>query len=111
MIVGELAAILTANSSAFVTDFGKAEGVVKNFASGMKDAGKIMTGAFTAPILAAGAAIGGIISYAAGLADEMLRLSQSSGISTTTLQELKYAAAQTGVELSTITNSSFLLTR
>lgn len=67
--------------------------------------------AIGAAAIAAVAAIGGIALKAANTAEELTDLSNQTGISTTRLQELKYAGEIVGTSLDTITGAQARLVR
>ena len=79
--------------------------------------GKIVAGvvvalaALAAAAIAAAVGIGKIVFDAAEAAGELVDLSTQTGISTTRLQELKYAGDQVGTSLETITGSQAKLVR
>ena len=62
-------------------------------------------------VLAAMAGIAGFAKLALDSADELQKLSDTTGLSAERLQELKYAGANLGVELSTITGAQAKLTK
>lgn len=62
-------------------------------------------------VIAAGAAIAGLVFTSANAASEFEDLSAKTGISTTRLQELKFIGDQIGVSLDTITGANARLTR
>lgn len=80
---------------------GKAEGTGKKFADMAGKAGKAALGIGAAAV-GAGAALFKMAEGAAQTADEIDKGSLRMGISTDSFQELKYAAGQCGVEMSTL---------
>ena len=62
--------------------------------------------ATAAAVAGVGAAIGKLVIDAANSASELTVLSEQTGISTTRLQELQYVAKGTGIDLSTITDTT-----
>lgn len=64
-----------------------------------------------ASVAAVAAAVGGLVFSSAAAAGELTDLSVKTGISTTSLQEMKYIGDQVGVSLDTIASSQARLTR
>ena len=69
----------------------------------MQKFGSNMTKSVTVPIVAAAAAMGALAVKAAGMADEMLTLSSQTGLTTDTIQGLKYASELVDVEFEVMT--------
>lgn len=81
----------------------KVSTLMKNTGDKMTSIGKSMTVGITAPIIAAGAALGTMAVNAGQTADELITLSNQTGMSTETLQGLEYASRFVDVELDTMT--------
>lgn len=69
----------------------------------MSKFGSSMTKNVTAPIVAAAAVVGALTVKAAGMADEMLTLSAQTGLTTESIQGLKYASELVDVEFEVMT--------
>lgn len=110
-IVGDVSVTLRADAQKFISDVGKASKKYESFGQSLKKVGKVMTAGVTAPILGATAALGAMILSTTKAADQILLMSQRSGISTGTLQELAHVGNITGVSIETLANSSSILTR
>lgn len=78
---------------------------LNKWGSQMVNAGQTFTKSFTAPILAAGAAIGALAFKAAGYGDKMTTLSSQTGMSVQKLQELEYIAGQSDTSFEAMTGS------
>lgn len=89
-----------------VTDSAKglADGLDKISAGGPKltNLGNAISLGVTGPIVAAAGALGGLITATAIAADSIDKMSERTGISRKSLQELQYAAGQTGVDFKAI---------
>jgi ABC-type multidrug transport system fused ATPase/permease subunit len=100
---------------ATITDFDKKmKKVVKSVSDVGKKfqrVGKGLTQSVSVPILAAGTAMAGMTLNAAKNADELLRLSDVTGMSTTEIQQLQYAANKLGTDFETIEGAQSKLTR
>lgn len=89
----------------------------ETFKSVLAGAGAIAKGVVTtlaavaASAIAVGAAVAGLTFSSAATADELATLSVQTGISTTTLQEMKYAGDQLGFSLDTLTGANARLIR
>lgn len=93
-------------------------GAIKNALGGLGSvAGSIATTGLavaTGGIVALGAGLAGLTAMtfnAAGAADELVELSDKTGLSTTQLQEFRYIGEQTGTSLETVTGSLAKLIR
>jgi hypothetical protein len=73
--------------------------------------GSSLTSGISLPILGATAAIGGMVTKSAKSADELLRLADVTGMSTTEIQKMSYAAQQLGTDFETIEGAQTKLTR
>lgn len=78
---------------------------IKKFGDDLSSVGKQFSLAFTAPIVAATAAIGAMVTKAADYADELLDLTEITGMSSDTLQELEHVALAVGVDFNKLTQS------
>lgn len=100
---------------ATVTDFDKKmQGIqktIKSVGSKFEKTGRALTQGISLPILAAGAALGGVVISSAKTADELQRLADITGMSTTEIQQLQYAAGQLGTDFETIQGAQEKLTR
>jgi hypothetical protein len=98
-----------------ITDFDKKiskmnksiEKTGKNF----KKIGSNLTQSISLPVLGAAASIGGMVLHASKSADELMRLSDVTGMSTTEIQKMSYAAQQLGTDFETIEGAQTKLTR
>lgn len=79
--------------------------------SSMNDLGKKALVAVSAAAVAAGAALGKLMSDAGHFADDLITLSNKTGISVAQLQELDYAARFVDVSVETMTGSMNKMTR
>ena len=109
--VGAVIVNLEANAAQFNKAMSDAAGKTQQLSQSLGKMGKALTIGVTAPIGIATAALGGMILSTMAAADQMLLMSQKSGITTKTLQELKYAGDLAGVSVETIATSSAMLTR
>lgn len=89
----------------------KLSGTLSSIAGGIGRAAAVGIAAVGAAAVAAGAGIAKITLNAGEAADELITLSNKTGISTKTLQEMEYAARFVDVPLETMTDSMFKLTR
>ncbi len=89
----------------------KFSGVLTNIAGGIGKAAAAGIAAVGAAAAAAGAAVVKMTLDAGEAADELITLSNKTGISTKTLQEMEYAARFVDVPLETMTDSMFKLTK
>jgi hypothetical protein len=109
--VGAVVVKLEANAAQFNKAMTDAAAKTQQLSQSLGKMGKALTIGVTAPIGIATAALGGMILSTMAAADQMLLMSQKSGITTKTLQELKYAGDLAGVSVETIATSSAMLTR
>jgi hypothetical protein len=91
--------------------FADVERATKPLAASFTSLGTAMTKGVTVPVAAAAAAIGGLVTTTANYADEIDKMSIRTGISTDTLQEMRYVADQVGVQFSSLTMGVTQLTR
>ena len=84
---------------------------LKTAGKDMTELGQTMTKGVTMPLIAAGAALTGLAVNAGKTADELITLSNKTGISVEQLQEMQYAARFIDVELETMTGSMMKLTK
>lgn len=89
-------------------DLGKSFQDVGKRVSGV---GKTMTKWVTGPIVAAATGLFGLALKAGYAADELLDLSDQTGLSTDTLQEFRYVAERAGVSQDAVAKASMQLTR
>ncbi|MEL7608858.1 MAG: hypothetical protein AAGU74_05085 [Bacillota bacterium] len=90
---------------------GKFSGALSNIAGGIGKAAAAGIVAVGAAAAAAGTAVVKMTLDAGEAADELITLSNKTGISTKTLQEMEYAARFVDVPLETMTDSMFKLTK
>lgn len=123
--VGSLNVDLILNSASFAEGAAKAKAAMSafeksvkpvvrefnKFGKGMEKAGESLSKNLTLPILAAGAAIGVAVSKMASYGSEINDMSVRTGFSRESLQELKFAADQTGVSMESIEVSTRRLTK
>lgn len=83
----------------------------ENFGSGLKKTGESLTKNLTLPIIAAGVAIGAAVNKMSVYGSTINDMSVRTGFSRESLQELKFAADQTGVSMESIEKSSRKLTK
>ena len=98
-----------------LTDFDKS---LKTMSKNLKNTGKeisntgaALTKGLTLPILGATVGLGALAIKAGQGADELITMSNKTGIATQTLQELQYAARFVDVEVETMTGSMFKMTQ
>ena len=89
----------------------KFSGALSNISGGIGRATAVGIAAVGAAAVAAGAGIAKITLDAGHAADELVTLSNKTGISTQALQEMSYASRFVDVPLETMTDSMFKLTR
>jgi phage-related minor tail protein len=89
----------------------KFSGALSNIAGGIGKAAAVGIAAVGAAAAAAGTAVVKMTLDAGEAADELITLSNKTGISMKTLQEMEYAARFVDVPLETMTDSMFKLTR
>lgn len=77
----------------------------------MQQAGATMTKFVTGPVAAVGAGVLGLATKAGNYADELLDLSDATGLSTDTLQEYREVATAAGVEQDVVASSAERLMR
>jgi hypothetical protein len=71
---------------------------ISSFGTKLTGVGNALTVGLTGPIVAAGSALAAMTMQVAGSADQIDKMSERTGISRQSLQELRYAAEQTGVD-------------
>ena len=100
---------------ATITDFDKkmqkVTKSIKQVGNKMQKTGEALTKGISLPILAAATALGGIVVSSAKTADELLRLSDVTGMTTTEIQQMQYAAQQLGTDFETIEGAQTKLTK
>lgn len=84
---------------------------MKTFGKNMQSVGKGFTSAITVPAIAAVGGLAAVAVSAGKAADELITTANKTGLSTTALQELEYAARFVDVEVETMTDSMFRLTK
>jgi predicted nucleic acid-binding Zn-ribbon protein len=84
---------------------------IRNFAAGVAKAAVGIAVGLAAAVGAAAVGIGALVLKTAAAADELVELSDKTGISTTRLQELAYIGEQTGTSVDTVTGSLAKLVR
>lgn len=89
----------------------KFAGALTNIAGGIGKAAAVGIAAVGTAAMAAGAAVVKMTLNAGEAADELITLSNKTGINTKTLQEMEYAARFVDVPLETMTDSMFKLTK
>lgn len=109
--VGDVVVKLEANASSFNKAMTEARGKTEQMSKALGSVGKAMTVGLTAPIGIATAALGGMILSTMNAADQILLLSQKSGLSTQGIQELTFAGNLAGVSIETMATASAMLTR
>ncbi len=90
---------------------GNLSGALSGIAGGIGKAAVVSIAAIGTAAVAAGAAVIKMTLDAGQAADELITLSNKTGISTKTLQEMEYAARFVDVPLETMTDSMFKLTK
>jgi hypothetical protein len=93
---------------------GKLSGALNNMGNAAKTGAAMAVKAVAAVGVAAGAAVAGVfkLTTSAGqLADDLITMSNKTGISTTELQKMQYAARFVDVEVETMTKSQMKLTK
>lgn len=89
----------------------KFSGALSNIAGGIGKAAAVGIAAVGTAAMAAGAAVVKLTLNAGEAADDLITLSNKTGINTKTLQEMEYAARFVDVPLETMTDSMFKLTK
>jgi hypothetical protein len=106
---------VTAKFNADISDFQKQMNTMsrnlKKSGDDWKKAGTAMTKAITVPIMAAATAIGVLAVKAGEYGEKISIAAQTTGMSVTKLQELRYVASQVDVEFETLTGSFAKFTR
>lgn len=104
-----------ARASKAMSDFEKSvKPIAKSFdkfGKQLESTGKSLTANLTVPILAAGAAIGVALNKTAAYGDEINNMSVRTGFSRESLQELKFAADQTGVSMDGVQSATIKLNK
>lgn len=100
-----------ADVSGFEKSMKKLSKDLKKTGKDLSSAGDTLTKGLTMPILGAGAALTGLAINAGKQADELITLSNKTGIATQALQEMEYAARFIDVEVETMTGSMQKLTK
>lgn len=100
---------------ATITDFDKkmqkVTKSIKQVGTKMQKTGEALTKGISLPILAAATALGGVVVSSAKTADELIRLADVTGMTTTEIQQMQYAAQQLGTDFDTIEGAQTKLTR
>lgn len=109
--VGDKAAAAGRDMDSAAEKTGKFSGALSNIAGGIGKAAALGIAAVGAAAVAAGAGVIKLTTGAGEAADELITLSNKTGISTKTLQEMQYAARFVDVPLETMTDSMFKLTK
>lgn len=91
--------------------FKKASKELKNMSKDFTSTGATLTKGLTVPIVGAVAGLAKMAIEAGKAADELITLSNKTGISTQQLQEMEYAARFVDVPLETMTSSMMKLTK
>lgn len=84
---------------------------LKNAGKDLSSAGSTLTKGITMPAMGAIAGLTGLAVSAASGADELITLSNKTGLTTQELQELEYASRFVDVEVETMTSSMMKLTK
>lgn len=84
---------------------------MEKFGKNLQKTGGAFTKAITVPAIAAVGGLAAVAVSAGKAADELITTSNKTGLSTTALQELEYAARFVDVEVETMTDSMFRLTK
>ena len=109
--VGTMVVTLNAKTADFNRAITAAQKKSEHLAKAFTKVGSSMTKWVTGPIVGATAALGGVVLSTMKLSDEILLLSQRSGLSTKAIQELQYAGGLAGVSIDTMVSSTAILTR
>ena len=109
--VGTMVVTLNAKTADFNRAITAAQKKSEHLAKAFTKVGSSMTKWVTGPIVGAAAALGGVVLSTMKLSDEILLLSQRSGLSTKAIQELQYAGGLAGVSIDTMVSSTAILTR
>lgn len=83
---------------------------IKDVGETFNKVGKSFTTMFTAPLVAASAAIGAAVVKTADYADELLDLTEITGLSSDTLQELEHVANVVGIDFQKLTQATTAFT-
>lgn len=83
---------------------------IKAFGDGLEKAGKTLSTTVTAPILAITTAIGAALVKTADYADELLDLTEITGMTSDTLQELEYVSLAVGVDFNKLADAAQMFT-
>lgn len=97
-----------------VEELGDKSQNLRGVLTGLTATVKLSVAAFVAMVgilIAVAAAVGGLVFTSADAADQLAELSAQTGISTESLQEMKFAGEQLGTSLETITGSQAKLIR
>ena len=98
-----------------ISDFQKklnsAQRNIRKVGQSMQKVGSTMTKGLSVPIVAGATAIGMLVNKSVNASEELVRLSDVTGISVEELQRMKYVGSQLGVELETMTKANTRLTR
>src|SRR3990167_3819083 len=123
--VGSLNVDLLLNSAKFQEGIARASKAMSDFQKSIKpiargfnkfgkqleSTGKSLSTNLTLPLVAAGVAIGAAVNHMSKYGSEINDMSVRTGFSRESLQELKFAADQTGVSMETIEGSTRKLTK
>lgn len=111
MIAGNIVVRIGADLSGLTDGLKKAQKVLDKGSKSLKNMGSTLTKGITLPAVAAVAGLGAFAIKAGQAADELITMSNKVGISTTELQKMQYAARFVDVEVETMTDSMFKLTK
>ena len=109
--IGSLSVRINAKTEQLEKSLGGVQKSLQNTGKRVGAAGKSMTKWVTGPIAGATAAIGGLVMKTANWADELLDLSESTGISTGTLQEWREVARRAGTDQDAVAKGTDRLRR
>lgn len=84
---------------------------ISKIGKSFKNTGEALTRNISLPILGATTALAGIVMSSARSADELMRLSDVTGMSTDEIQKLQYVAQQLGTDFETIEGAQGKLTK
>jgi len=110
-VVRSLIVKVGADTKEFQTKMKNLSKDLKSTGKDLSSAGASLTKGLTVPLIGAAAGLTGLAIKAGQGADELITLSNKTGISTQSLQELEYAARFVDVEVSTMTDSMFKMTQ
>ncbi len=110
-IISSLVVKIGADLTQFQQGMKKASKDLKSFGNTMTSVGSTLTKGITVPVVAAVTALSALSVKAGKAADELITLSNKTGISVKNLQELQYASRFVDVEVETMTGSMIKLTR